>query len=427
MPTLSQTRAGITNDALLAPWPHAVLDVPALRRAGHHPVPLRQFTLKVHSRCNLACSYCYIYNGSDGSWRRHPPRVAPHIMRQTARRIAEHVREHELRAIRVDLHGGEPLLTGPDVLLEYVATIRAMVPDGCVVRVTVQTNGTLLTENVLAELAEADVHIGLSLDGGTSELNRRRLDHAGRPSWPSAVKAVELLSRHPETYAGLLCTIDIDRDPAQVYRSLVALLPPSLDLLLPHANWSAPPPGLPERAPEAARTGDRGPTPYGDWLAAVFDLWWDGVDAGPRPPIRIFTEIVALLLGMPSVTETVGLSPVVAVVVETDGSIEQLDSLKQTYEGAVLTGLDVFRNSFDEVLDHPGAAARQMGAAALSVTCRSCPVVRVCGGGNYAHRYREGSGFRHPSVYCRDLERLFRHVAARLHADLAKSKGPPSG
>ncbi|MEU6225386.1 FxsB family cyclophane-forming radical SAM/SPASM peptide maturase [Streptomyces sp. NPDC047042] len=393
---------------------------------GFRPVPLRQFTLKVHSRCNLSCSYCYIYHGSDGSWRDHPPRVLSQVMRRTAGRIAEHVVAHGLSDIRVDFHGGEPLLSGPDILVEYLAAIRAAVPASCVTPATVQTNGTLLTERVLLALAEAGIRVGLSLDGGTPELNRRRVDHAGRPSWRAVERAARLLARHPQSYAGLLCTIDLDQDPGEVYRSLVALGPPSLDLLLPHANWSSPPPGLPVRAPEAARIGSRGATPYGDWLSAVFDLWWDGRGAERPPRIRLFMEIVALLLGGFSATEAVGLSPTGAVVVETDGAIEQLDSLKQAYEGAVVTGLDVFRNSFDEALDHPGVAARQLGEAALAAVCRSCPVMQVCGGGNYAHRYREGSGFRHPTVYCRDLERLIRHVAARLDA-VARTEGLPNG
>ncbi len=427
MPTLSQKCAGgVAHRSEPAPWPLAVLDVAHLRRMGLPSVPLRQFTLKVHSRCNLSCSYCYIYHGSDGSWRDHPPRVAPHVMRRTAHRIAEHAVAHGLRDVRVDFHGGEPLLSGPDILLEYVTAIRAAVPAVCATPATVQTNGTLLTERVLLRLAEAGIRIGLSLDGGAPELNRRRVDHAGRPSWPAVEKAARLLARHPQSYAGLLCTIDLDQDPVVVYRSLVALGPPSLDLLLPHANWSSPPPGLPVRAPEAARIGSRGATPYGDWLAAVFDFWWDSRGSVRRPRVRLFTEIIALLVGGSSATEAVGLSPTGAVVVETDGSIEQLDSLKQTYKGAVVTGLDVFRNSFDEVLDHPGFAARQLGEAALSAVCRSCPVMRVCGGGNYAHRYREGSGFRHPTVYCRDLERLIRHVAARLDAAV-KAERLPNG
>ncbi|MDX3451038.1 FxsB family radical SAM/SPASM domain protein [Streptomyces sp. ME02-8801-2C] len=412
---VSCEQSGSTAGQFLAPWPLSVLDVRALRRNGLRPVPVHQFTLKVHSRCNLTCTYCYIYHGRDESWRGHPPQVSTSVMRQTAHRIAEHARAHELSEVRIALHGGEPLLSGPGVLVDYVRTIRTALPADCVLRATVQSNGTLLTEQALTRLAQEGIRVGLSLDGGTPAFNRRRVDHAGRPSWRRAVRAARLLARNPQSYAGILCTVDVTADPGEVYRSLAALRPPMLDLLLPHGNWSNPPPGLPVRAPEAARTGDRGATPYGDWLAAVFDLWWNSRSGeGPPPRIRIFSEIIALLLGLPSTLEAVGLSPTAAIVVETDGEIEQLDSLKQTYEGAVVTGLDVFRNTFDESLDHPGVSARQIGVAALGAVCRTCPVMAVCGGGNYAHRYREGSGFRHPSVYCHDLERLIRHVAAAL-------------
>ncbi|MDQ0937438.1 sulfatase maturation enzyme AslB (radical SAM superfamily) [Streptomyces turgidiscabies] len=249
MPMLSQGCAGgVAHSPEPAPWPLAILDVTHLRRRGLRAVPLRQFTLKVHSRCNLSCSYCYIYHGSDGSWRDHPPRVLSQVMRRTAGRIAEHVVAHGLTDVRVDFHGGEPLLSGPDILLEYLAAIRAAVPATCATPATVQTNGTLLTERVLLALAKAGIRVGLSLDGGAPELNRRRVDHAGRPSWPAVERAARLLTRHPQSYAGLLCTIDLEQDPVAVYRSLVALGPPSLDLLLPHANWSSPPPGLPMRA-----------------------------------------------------------------------------------------------------------------------------------------------------------------------------------
>ncbi len=410
-------------DALTAPWPFAELDVPALRRAGRQPAALRQFVLKVRSRCNLSCTYCCIYHGKDDGWRARPPLVSRRTMRQTARRIAEHARDHGLRELRIDLHGGEPLLTGPGAVVDYTEAVRQAVaetgPAGCVVHAAVQTNGTVLDEPALVRLAAAGIRVGLSLDGGTEALNHRRVDHAGRPSWPAAARAVALLGRHPGTYAGLLCAVDVTTEPAEVYESLRALGPPRLDLLLPHANWSSPPPGLPPRAPETARTGAGDATPYGDWLAAVFDLWWAGGTGGqPHPRVRLFTEIIALLFGVPSATESVGLSPTVALVVDTDGTMAQIDSLKLAYDQATATGLDVHRHSFDEALDHPGVAARQLGVAALSPVCRECPVREVCGGGNYGHRYRAGSGFLHPSVYCADLERLIRHIAVRLSAAL---------
>ena len=386
-------------------WPHTTLDT-----RDHRPVPFRQFVLKVHSRCNLACAYCYVYESPDRSWRHRPRDVSEDTVRAVAARIGEHVATHRLRHVRIELHGGEPLLSGPEPVLAYARAVRAAVPASCRVTATVQTNGTLLTAPALDRLAAAGVRVGLSMDGGLATHNRRRTDHAGRPAWPAAHRAARLLADRPEAYAGILCTIDLRAAPAEVHRSLHALAPPGVDVLLPHGNWATPPPGLaPGRPPGRHRPS---PTPYGDWLAALFDAWWH-TDRAPLR-IRLFHEIAALLLGVPSTAEAVGLSPLAAVVVDTDGAIEQVDSLKSAYPGAPATGLDVFRHPFDDALRHPGIAARQLGARALSDTCRRCPVHRVCGGGNYVHRYAPGSGFWHPSVYCADLERLIRHVAHRL-------------
>lgn len=363
----------------------------------------RQFIVKVHGRCNLACTYCYLYAGPDRTWRSRPAAAAPEVLDRTATRIAEHARTHALPALSLVLHGGEPLLAGAGTLARFTALVRDRVPADCAVDAVVQTNATLLTPRRLAVLADAGLRIGVSLDGGLAAHNARRVDHAGRPSWPAASRGALLVAeRAPQAYAGVLTVVDVTLDPVETYESLLTLRPPALNLLLPHGNWSAPPPHW---------VGAR----HGEWLCAVFDRWWT---AGRRETrIRLFEECVALLLGLPAATEALGLAPFDAVVVETDGSVEQVDSLKSAYDGAARTGLDVFRHAFDQALRHPAVAARQAGAAALADQCRSCPLLRVCGGGHYAHRYRAGHGFRNPSVYCADLQRLIRHIAARLATD----------
>lgn len=403
------TVAGESADP--APWPLRLLDVPALRATGVAPVPFSQFVIKTHSRCNLACTYCYIYEGPDQSWRERPARMSAVTANRAVARIAEHAARHGLERIRVELHGGEPLLRGPGPLVELADALRAALPRRCGLNVVVQTNGTLLTEPALHRLADARIAVGLSLDGGSAGLNSRRVDHQGRPSWPGALRAARLLARRPEAWAGVLTTVDVSSDPGLVLSSLLALRPPTLDLLLPHANWSAPPPA-----------GD-GPAAYGRWLVRVFDSWWSA--DRPGPPIRLFYEIVGLLLGRPSTTEALGLSPFAAVVVDTDGSIEQVDSLRSAYDGAASTGLNVFRDSFDAALEHPGVAARQLGVAGLGGECRECTLLSVCGGGNYVHRFVRGSGFLHPSVYCADLELLILHVAERLGAALPGAAEKP--
>lgn len=61
------------------------------------------------------------------------------------------------------------------------------------------------------------------------------------------------------------------------------------------------------------------------------------------------------------------------VVVETDGTLQQLDSLKSAHEGVVVTGFTVLDRPLDEVASHLGAPDRQFRLADVSAACRQCP------------------------------------------------------
>lgn len=371
--------------------------------ARPRPVPFSEFILKVHSRCNLACDYCYMYELADRSALSDPLLMAPAIFDHACQRIREHVRAHDQTDVRIVLHGGEPLLVGAPNLVRMADRLReAAAPSQA--QISVQTNGTLLTPRALSLLADARVRVGVSLDGDRTSNDRHRRYASGRSSYDEVDRALRLLAERPDSYAGVLCVVDLAADPRQTYETLVSYRPPMVDFLLPHANWEAPP-----------RRGD-GPSPYGTWLAAAFDAWYD---TSPRlTRVRLFEELINLLFGGRSRTESLGLSPVAAVVINTDGAYEQVDTLRSTYPGAVGTDLTVFTDSLDDVLRHPAVIARQVGVEALAASCRACPVHRVCGAGNYPHRYREGS-FTNPSVYCPDLLLLIAHVERRLRADLA--------
>jgi uncharacterized protein len=116
------------------------------------------------------------------------------------------------------------------------------------------------------------------------------------------------------------------------------------------------------------------------------------------------------------------------VVIETDGSIAQEDTLRIAFDGAPATGLHVARHSLDTALELPEIAARQIGRRGLAAECRACPIERVCGGGLYSHRFREGTGFANPSVYCPDLLTLISHIKARIESDIqSRLRGRASG
>jgi uncharacterized protein len=397
----------------IAEWP-LTLDVPALVASGFRPVPFRQFVLKLTERCDLACDYCYVFAMADQGWRSKPARMQTAIVARTADRMAEHIRRHGLRTVEVILHGGEPLLVGPGGIDTVAATLRRRLPAGTELGLRVQTNGLRLDEEMLEVLAAHRIRVALSVDGGKATHDRHRRRPDGRGSHDAVTQAVDrLTSTHPELFSGLLCTIDVQSDPVETYEALARFSPPTIDLLLPHATWATPPAGIDPQDPGR-------PTPYGDWLVDVFDRWYPV--ARREPAIRLFDELIQLLLGGRSQVETIGLSPAAVVVIDTDGSIEQVDTLRAAYEGAASAGLTIDENDFEAAQLHPGIVARQLGVNALCPTCRSCSLHRVCGAGYYPHRYHPGSGFFNPSVYCADLARLIRHADARITADLARSQ-----
>lgn len=371
-------------------------------------VPFREFVLKVHSRCDLACDHCYVYEHADQSWLRRPKTISDEAISWTARRLAEHATTHALPSVTVILHGGEPLLAGPARLRRVCEELGSALNGIAELDLRIHTNGVQLSPRYLDLFDEFHVRVGISLDGDRAANDRHRRFADGRSSHPMVLRAVELLreERYRHLDLGLLCTVDIHNDPVAVHDALAGLEPPLVDFLLPHATWDDPPP-----------RPDGSPTAYADWLLTVFDRW---TEQGRPMPVRMFASVLSSLNGGPSLTESLGLAPTDLVVIETDGQLEQVDSLKSAYEGAATTGFDVFRNTFDEVAAHPGVRARQLGLAGVSETCRRCPVVRSCGGGLYTHRYRSdsgpGSGFDNPSVYCADLAALIRGIEERTAA-----------
>ncbi len=385
-----------------ARWPLLDLDVAAIRAAGQNAVPFREFILKVHSRCNLSCSYCYVYEMKDQGWRGLPKGMSQQVAGRTVERIAEHAERHGLLSVDVILHGGEPLLAGAEWLANLVHSLKAQVPAR--VNVALQTNGTLLDRPMLSTLKRLGIRVGVSLDGDAEATGRHRRYANGRSSFDAVAAGLALL-QSPEfrdCYSGILCTVDVENDPVSTYESLLTFSPPALDLLLPHANWTSPPPGA----------------GYADWLISVFERWYTAPRQETR--IRLFSELIQLILGRPGEVEGLGLLPSTLLVVDTDGGIKQLDSLSSAYPGAADTGLEVMSASFDDALDHPTTVARQIGADALSSQCRACPVMEICGGGLYPHRFLDGDGFRNPSVYCQDLLKLITHVRDRVVADLSR-------
>lgn len=394
-------------------WPSAAhFDIPTMLAAGWRSSPFTEFVVKIASRCNLDCDYCYMYHAADQSWRSQPKLMSFDTIGLLGERIAQHAATHSLTRVGVSLHGGEPLLAGADYVTRFAELMRSKLDGHCEMSLVCQSNATLITVDLARALQRSEIRVGVSLDGDRAANDRHRRYRDGRSSFNAVLEGIETLrSVDEQIFSGILTTIDIRNDPIATYEQIVALDVEHCDLLFPHANWTTLPPA----------GGSESTTPYADWLIPIFDLWYHQ----PRQPLklRIFRDIMNLLLGGVGGFEMVGHGPVTLLSIETDGSIELVDTLKTTYEGAASTSLTLRDSPLDAALVHPGVVARQIGLDALASSCLACRFRDVCGGGMYTHRYRAGSGFKNPSVYCADLYKLIDHIATTLKADLVAVNG----
>src|SRR5689334_406356 len=100
--------------------------------------------MKIVSRCNLNCSYCYMYNLGDKTYRGMPKRMSQETVTALAQRVKEHALRHKIPKVAFILHGGEPLLAGREFISHFASEVRRTLEPIVQVRLSMQTNGTLL-------------------------------------------------------------------------------------------------------------------------------------------------------------------------------------------------------------------------------------------------------------------------------------------
>ena len=361
--------------------------------------PITSFLVKVASRCNLDCDYCYVYNHADQSWRSLPKLLSADDQAAFANRLSEYIVQKNLKHCAVVFHGGEPLLAGTANLVQFTENIRAAT--SATIDVGLQTNGLLLTEATIRAFEEADITVSLSLDGPREVNDKHRLSQRRRSSFDKVLAALERLKRHPKVFAGVIAVIDASTSPNDVLAFFDEHRPPKVDFLLPDAHHLCPPPGRSDV-----------PDLYEKWQRQAFDLW---LDQYPHLPIRTFEALLDTIAGLPSTTDAFGLGDVSLICIETDGSYHDLDVLKVTKDGATKIGGTVQDTSIAEIANssHIAAHRRLLTKNGLCATCRTCPIVEICGGGSLPHRYGP-NGFDNPTIYCREMTALVAHARARL-------------
>src|SRR4030095_6264020 len=346
-----------------------------------------------------------MYNLGDTSYRQQPAVMSEHVVEAALQRIRQHAVHKGLESVKLIFHGGDPLLAGEAFFRHFVETATRILTPEVTPQFSMQTNAVLLSEKWLELLGELKIHFGISLDGPAEIHDANRVDHQGRGSYQRVAQAIALIRSRQECgriSTRVLTVVNLESDTLRVYKHIRALGAAVVDFLLPDGTYDAPPPG---------KSSSSDDTPYADWLIPIFDEWLDNSDTEFK--IRLFENIVSLILGAEYTTEYIGGRQGSVVVIETDGGIEPVSALKACGEGVTKVGLNVLNNEIDEICEIPLFRPYLLGADALCGECKECPIVRVCGGGYLPHRYSSANGFDNPSIYCRDLSKLIAHIQNR--------------
>ncbi len=370
---------------------------------------INTLVVKVASRCNLNCTYCYMYNKGDDTYLQQPKVMPDEVIDSLATKVVKHCLLHELDTFGIVLHGGEPLLAGMEKIRYFVETFRAKAaPHPVEIKFTLQTNGLLLTKEWCLFLSEYNIGLGISIDG-TKEVNdRHRIDHAGRGSYDQIIRAIATANQYYSVRApGMLSVLDINTDPVVLLRHHLSIGARTIDFLLPDANYDHLPP-QPVSGPFVGSD-----TPYGDWLVALYEAIKELPD-DERPQVKLFFNLIAKFLGADIASDIIGDDQNHVLVIETNGDIEPIDMLKICGNGFTKGNVNVLNNDLDDAARLKLAALYYYSHSTLCAQCTTCPIYSLCGSGFIVHRYAQKNGFDNPTVYCKDYIRFITHIQSDM-------------
>lgn len=138
--------------------------------------------------CNIDCKYCYLPNRTSKAV----------VSTETLRNLFSQVFASGWfgDVLSVVWHAGEPMVLPVAFYREAFSLVEGLRPPQLHVVHSFQTNGTLIDDAWCEFFAEAEVNLGLSIDGPRHFHDRNRLTRSGRGTFDRAIAGIRMLRRH---------------------------------------------------------------------------------------------------------------------------------------------------------------------------------------------------------------------------------------
>ena len=348
--------------------------------------------IKVASRCNLNCSYCFMYNLGDTTYKNQPKFMSSDTVDAILQKTKIYIQQFQKKQFSFIFHGGEPLLATKEFYKSFISKANQLVKE--LNEVTffydIQTNGVLIDEEWLNLFKHLNIHPSISIDGTEKAHDMFRVDHQGKGSYHKVLQNTQLIKKH-SNILDIACVINVNEKPIDVYESFKRMKADTVNFLIPdytHDNFPF----------------NKQETRMADWLIEMFDIWVNDTNRYRIPMFIGFMNRFMRIHESERNESTV-------LVIETNGEIEAVDSLKACGNGFTKTGLTIKHHNFNDIKTSPlGNLYFGNYTTKLCYQCSECPLQEICTGGRLVHRYSKKNGFNNPSVYCNDLISFIAHV-----------------
>ncbi|MCD6475267.1 MAG: anaerobic sulfatase maturase [Anaerolineaceae bacterium] len=171
---------------------------------NHYAWQPSSFTIMAKPRgpiCNLNCLHCYylskeqLFPGSDF-------RMTDELLENYT---CQYLDSQSVPEVNFVWQGGEPILMGMDFYRKALQFQRNYTRPGMRVMNSLQTNGTLITEEWAQFFHDNNFLIGISIDGPAEIHNHYRVDKQGKPSYERVIRGLRYLQQYEVDYNLLTC------------------------------------------------------------------------------------------------------------------------------------------------------------------------------------------------------------------------------
>lgn len=240
--------------------------------------PLYVMAKPVGPICNLACRYCYYLEKNNlykDQGRCGGFNMSDEVLELFIRQYME---SQTMLQVLFTWHGGEALMR-PLSFYKRVMELQKRYAGGRTIYNSIQTNGTLLTDEWCRFFRENNWLVGLSIDGPQEFHDKYRRDKEGRPSFAKVIRGVDLMNKYGVEWNALAVVHNCNADyPIDFYNFFKEIgcryiqFSPVVERILSH------PDGRHLAAPSDdgdALLADFSVTPgqWGDFLCKLFDEW----------------------------------------------------------------------------------------------------------------------------------------------------------